>query len=80
MNGDHQWQKLEHITCPIPGAYVATLTPDNHVHLFLGSNIDDYKRHYELPLLKVMGDYYPSVFDLGVLKYVDDRTRTICLF
>ena len=75
--GHHQWQKLEHITCPVPGAYVATLTPDNHVHLFLGSNIEDYERHYELPLSTVMGDYYPSVFDLRVLKYVDDRTRSI---
>ena len=33
------------------------------------------KGHYSLPLMTIMGEWYPGQFDLTVLKYVDDRTR-----
>ena len=77
LDKDDGWQRLEHINCPVASLYVATLTPDNHVHLFLGNNGDKIKGHYELPLLKIMGDLYQSKFDLSALKYVDSRTRNI---
>ena len=76
-NEDNTWEILKHITCPVPGYYVATLTPDSNVHLFLGENRDGIRGHYTLPLSTVMGDWYPFQFDLKALKYVDTHTRNI---
>ena len=58
LNGGNKWQKLDHITCPVPACYTATLTPDNHVHLFLGSNDNNHKGHYELPISSIMGSKF----------------------
>ena len=77
INGYNHWQKLEHITCPISGCYVAILTPDNEIHLFLGYNEEEHEGHYLLPLSEIMGKWYPSKFDLDVLKYVDIHTKDI---
>ena len=80
LRGDNKWNKLDHIKCPVAARYVALLAPDNMVHLFLGSNCnwpDKGKGHYTLPIFTIMRDSYNTEFDLGLLKFIDSRTRYI---
>ena len=82
LDRDDGWQELEHIVCPIPSNYLATLTPDNYVHLFLTTNkypnmTESETGHYSIPIKDLMGKYYPYRFDLGALKYIDSATKDI---
>ena len=58
LNEDKKWLKLRHVTCPIAGYYVAAITPDNEVHLFLGKNTDHIRGHYTMKISKILGSRF----------------------
>ena len=62
-NEDAGWDKVEHVKCPIPSQYLATLTRNNYVHLLTQVNKwpdwqSGIKAHFSIPISTLLGSKF----------------------